>query len=202
MRNHSFTWLKPVLARVRRYSGAALALPLFLSAYSASAPGAANPQAADLAGTWAATATQGVIPKNGILLGPLSADTPMHIGLGLRLRNIDQLKQQIFAVNTPGSPAYGQYLTSDQFIATYAPDPDRVQVVVNYLAAQGFRNISLVPSRLFVSADGTAGMVQQAFDTSLNNYVRNGQTLFTNATPAQVPAALGDVVLSVIGLQS
>jgi subtilase family serine protease len=105
-------------------------------------------------------------------------------------------------VNRPGNAHYGQYLTHEQFVADYAPTEAQVKSVVDYLRKSGFVNIEVAPNRLLVSAHGTAGTVKTAFNTSLVHFQYAGRAGFANASTAQVPRALGDVVGSVLGLQN
>jgi subtilase family serine protease len=74
--------------------------------------------------------------------------------------------------------------------------------VVRYLKQAGFTNVVVEPNRLLISADGTAAMASQAFDTPLEQVLVGGKTLFVNTAPAQVPAALGGLVTAVLGLNT
>jgi pseudomonalisin len=161
---------------------------------------------------WVPTATQGVTLTNftaqATRLGPVAATRRMHIIVGLRVQNEAQLNSAILAINTPGNPSYGKYLTPSQFAATYAPSAAQIQAVTSYLAQAGFTNISVPSNGLYVVAYGTAAAVEAAFNTILWQYQVTGpngaptRTVFANTQPAQVPAALGGIVLSVVGLQN
>ncbi|HEF4779887.1 S53 family peptidase [Burkholderia multivorans] len=132
----------------------------------------------------------------------LAAGETTDVVVSLKLRNADQLKQLARDVNRPGSARYRQYLTPERFLADYAPTEMQVKAVVDYLRKSGFVNIEVAPNRLLVSARGTAGTVKTAFNTSLVRFQYAGRSGFANASTAQVPRALGDVVGSVLGLQN
>ncbi|MBU9546643.1 S53 family peptidase [Burkholderia multivorans] len=132
----------------------------------------------------------------------LAAGETTDVVVSLKLRNADQLKQLARDVNRPGSARYRQYLTPERFLADYAPTEAQVKSVVDYLRKSGFVNIEVAPNRLLVSARGTAGTVKTAFNTSLVRFQYAGRSGFANASTAQVPRALGDVVGSVLGLQN
>ena len=132
----------------------------------------------------------------------LAAGETTDIVVSLKLRNAAQLKQFAHDVNRPGNAHYRQYLTHEQFLAGYAPTEAQVKSVVDYLRKSGFVNIEVAPNRLLVSAHGTAGTVKTAFNTSLVHFEYAGRSGFANASTAQVPHALGDVVGSVLGLQN
>jgi pseudomonalisin len=165
----------------------------YLLAFSASA-----------AAQWVATATQGVGPSllNATAQGPLPDSTPVHVNLGLKIQNRSALLTYVQSITTPGNPLYGQELQPSAFAAQYAPSTAQVQSVVSYLNQQGFQNVQVEPNNLMISADGTAGGVNQAFNTQLESYLVNGKSVFANLTPAQVPASLGAIVASVLGLNN
>ncbi|KVR28583.1 peptidase S53 [Burkholderia ubonensis] len=132
----------------------------------------------------------------------LAAGETTNVVVSLKLRNAAQLKQLARDVNRTGSAQYGKFLTHDQFLANYAPTDAQVKSVVDHLRKSGFVDIEVAPNRLLVSARGTAGTVKTAFNTSLVHFQFAGRSGFANASTAQVPRALGDVVGSVLGLQN
>jgi pseudomonalisin len=154
--------------------------------------------------TWASTATQGLgnLLSNATPVGLLDSATPLHVKVALRLNNQSALQQYIQAINTPGSSLYGSSLTTDQFVATYAPTTAQVQAVVSYLNANGFTNVQAEANNLFVTADGTPAAVQAAFNTQVGVFQQNGQTIYANLNDAQVPASLAGIVGAVLGLNN
>ncbi|MBV8063773.1 MAG: hypothetical protein JOY51_09260, partial [Nevskia sp.] len=136
-------------------------------------------------------------------LGAAPASKPLHIAVALRLKYLSDLQKFIVQVNTPGNPTFGHYLTPSQFAATYAPSQGQAMAVVNYLAQNGFRNITLAPNRLVITADGTIGAAQSAFNTSFSQVkLADGRVAYLNNGDAQVPAALAPTVLAVLGLHN
>jgi hypothetical protein len=121
--------------------------------------------------TWVSTATKAVGPalKNAIPLGALPATTPLHLVVGLKMQNADQVQPTLKRMITPGDPLYGTSLTVDQFVAQFGPAPADVQAVQNYLANYGFSNIQVEPNQLMVQADATAQQAQAAFNTALRS---------------------------------
>jgi len=137
---------------------------------------------------------------NATPIGLLDSSTPIHIAIGLSLRNQNALVQYVRAANDPSSPLFGNWLTVDQFVAGYGPTSSQVQAVVSYLNANGFANIQAEPNNLFVTFDGTPVQVQRAFNTGIGTFQQNGQTVYANLSDAQVPSSLGGLVVSVLGL--
>jgi pseudomonalisin len=153
---------------------------------------------------WVSTATQAVGPAlvNAISQGTLPDSTPIHVNVGLNIQNRDALVAYVQHAGTPGDPLFEQELQPSDFVANYGPSSAQVQSVVNYLSAAGFTNIQVEPNNLMISADGTAGAVQQAFNTQLGAFLVNGSSVYANLSPAQVPEELGGIVGAVLGLNN
>lgn len=154
------------------------------------------------AGGWAATGTQALPLVEATSLGALDPWTPMHIAVALALPDTAGLRSLVQAQNTPGSGVYGTVLTPDAFAANYAPSAASAAAVTSYLASAGLADIAVEPNRLFVTASGSAAQIALAFNTQLGRFSQNGQTVFANTVPAQVPASLDGIVLAVLGLNN
>jgi pseudomonalisin len=155
--------------------------------------------------TWVSTATRGIALSslsNATDLGALPSQTPVHVTVGLEVRNVSALKQLVKSQNTPGDPLYGTELTPDQFLVSFGPTSNQVQAVSNYLSSFGFTNISVEPNNVLVQADGTAAAANAAFNTSLEQFNLNGALVYANTRAAQVPASLGGTVVAVLGLNT
>lgn len=148
------------------------------------------------------TNTQAIPLVNATSLGAVTPSTQMRITVALQMQNATALRNLVQQQNTIGSPYYDTVITPADYNASYAPSTASASAVQNYLAQSGFTNIAVEPNRLFITANGTAAQVQAAFNTSLSWFSQNGQKVFVNTTPAQVPTALGGVVLSVLGLNN
>ena len=112
-------------------------------------------------------------------------------------QDLDQLLRQ---QQTRGSAQYHHFLTPEEYAARFGPNPDDVAKVTAWLAQQGFSNVQLARSRMFVSFEGIAAQAQTAFHTSLHNYQWNGEAHYANAADPQLPAALSGLVESIRGL--
>jgi len=161
---------------------------------------AATAAQADLG--WAGTTTHAPVFETLQARDLLAAGESMHIVLSLKMRNADALDAFNAEVTRVGSPAYGQWLTSDQFLKNYAPTDAQVKAVVDHLTRAGFTHIDVAANRLLVSADGTAGSVRSAFHTELAHFNVDGRQAFANTRDAFVPKALDGIVQSVLGLQN
>lgn len=152
--------------------------------------------------TWSATATQAFNLTNATDLGALPASTPIQIVVGLKLQNQQGLNTYIQDISTPGNADFGQSLTPAEFTATYGPTSDQVTAVTNYLTSQGFTNISVSSNNLLITADGTAAQAEAAFNTTLDQFSQDGQTVYANTTAAEVPTSLSGTVAAVLGLNN
>ena len=166
----------------------------------AAATAAAAPQG------WAATATQSV-PINGTTGKTLTANAlpdsvPMHIVVGLAMKDRAGAQALVRSQYTPNGPAFHAWLTPAQFTAEFNPTTAQAQAVASYLTQQGLTNVSIEPNRLIVSATGTASKVGTAFHTTIQTSTSNGQTIYGNVTPAFVPSQFRGVVIAVLGLNN
>ncbi|NIE85442.1 MULTISPECIES: S53 family serine peptidase [unclassified Burkholderia] len=129
----------------------------------------------------------------------LASGSAVHVTVGLKLRNEARLDQFIAKLQHGSG---GGFLTPAQFAEQYGPTQAQADAVAAHLRASGFTNVQIAPNRLFVTADGTAGTVKQAFNTQLKQFTTaKGRRAFANAQDAQVPSSLGGVVDTVLGLQ-
>ncbi|KVT07002.1 peptidase S53 [Burkholderia sp. MSMB1078WGS] len=133
---------------------------------------------------------------------PLELSQPLHVTVVLKNRNTDQLDAFLRDVNQPGSASYRRYLTPAQFKARFAPTDAQVAAVVAHLKASGFGNIAVSENNTLISADGNASNVQRGFQASIKRFNYRGKPAYANDSAALVPASLGSIVDSVLGLQN
>ncbi len=109
-----------------------------------------------------------------------------------------QLLQQ---QQTRHSTQFHKWLTPEQYAGRFGMNEKDIQKVKAWLEAQGFSNVQAARGRTFVTFSGTAGQVQQAFRTSIHNYVMpDGAAHYANATAPEFPNALKGMVESIRGL--
>jgi|tagenome__1003787_1003787.scaffolds.fasta_scaffold20989172_2 pseudomonalisin len=141
---------------------------------------------------WVGTATRAFPLRDATRLGPVAPSTPMHLAVALRIRHRDALASEIGA---------GHTLTTKQFVARYAPTAAQVHAVQAYLAEHGM-HASVASNRLLLTTTGTAAQASGAFGTHIDRFRQRGRTVFANTTRARVPARLGGIVASVVGLNN
>lgn len=180
--------MKPTTLRNSSLSALAITISLALAAIT---PGQAD---AIAGGLGVAVTGPTTLHVDDVITGVLPHTQPMHIVVALKLRNSGQLSGLLDAHQT---------LTPTQFSAQHAPTQTQAEGVATYLRQLGFMNVVISTNRMLVSADGTAGTAQAAFQTSFARVqTHDGRAAFVNNSNAYIPTALQDSVLSVIGLQN
>ena len=134
--------------------------------------------------------------------GMLANTAPMHLTIGLTLRNRAQLdafiQSNASVIKTTHEP-----MSTAQFMADHAPTDAQVKAVTDFLASAGFTNIEVAPNHLLIEADGRADLAQAAFQTSFARVrTADGREAFANTEAATIPASLQGTVLTVMGLQN
>ena len=153
-------------------------------------------------GAWVPTAT-GVLPvRNARAMGLAPASLPMHLVIGLQMRDRAGAQALLRRENTRGDALYRTAISPEQFTALFNPTHLQVSAVTGYLASHGFRNIVVEPNNLIVSANGTAAQASAAFNTSIGAFQQNGRMVYANTRPANVPAVLRGTIISVLGLSN
>lgn len=142
---------------------------------------------------WATTNTLAIPIANATDLGTASSTQTMTVRVALALHNRSALQQSV---------ASGNVIDDGTFMATYAPTSSDVSAVTTYLQSKGLSNIAVEPDNLLISATGTIPQIQSAFDTSIHSFSGGGTNFIANVQPAFVPASLGGIVVSVLGLNN
>ncbi len=104
------------------------------------------------------------------------------------------------AVSTPGSSAYGHYLSPAQWEQRFSPTARQVAEVTTFLRANGFAVHSVSADRMAVSASGTTAQVERAFGTAVSYHRVSGKLLRLADRNLSVPAPLSGLVAGVTGV--
>ncbi len=84
----------------------------------------------------------------------------------------------------------------------FAPTQAQVDQVVDYLKRNGFTRVDADASHFSVRAQGTADAISKAFHVDMKTFTYQDHRVFMNDRTVQVPAYLGALVGSVLGLQN
>lgn len=136
------------------------------------------------------------LAQGDVVVGALAAAQPMHVVIGLKLRNKAQLDAYI------ARPGF-KPLTGAQFVARYGPTAAQAQAVAHFLELSGFTDVRVSPNRILVSGNAPAANVQRAFQTSLVGVrTHDGRMAYANTRNATLPGSLQPFVNGVVGLQN
>ncbi|HTT52403.1 MAG TPA: protease pro-enzyme activation domain-containing protein [Streptosporangiaceae bacterium] len=112
------------------------------------------------------------------------------------------------AVSTPGNASFRHFLRPDVYGARFGAAAGTVAQVRSWLRSAGFTGLSTGPEHAYIRATGTAGTINAAFRTELEQYPATAAAsagryrLRANDGPVSVPAALAGRVLGVTGLDN
>ncbi|MGA8089175.1 MAG: protease pro-enzyme activation domain-containing protein [Terracidiphilus sp.] len=107
------------------------------------------------------------------------------------------LQALIAAQQDPRSPQYHQWLSPEQFGARFGMAQSDMDKVQTWLQQQGFAIASVARGRNMIRFSGTAGQVEQAFQTQMHYFKTNGETHFAPATLLSVPTAIAPTIAAV-----
>jgi hypothetical protein len=110
------------------------------------------------------------------------------------------LDQFLIDVQNPKSPSYHKFLTVQQYADKYGLSQNDLNKITAWLTSQGFEIVRTGGGRNLVIFSGTAAQVHSAFGVEIHKYSVDGETHIANSSPIMVPAALGGMVRSVMGL--
>jgi kumamolisin len=143
-------------------------------------------------------------------LGAMTAQpggaVPMSVTVALSLRNLSEAEELMMAVSTPGNAQYHQFLSSEQFVARFAPTSADVTSAITALARYG-----LVAQRATATTLRVTGMpadMERAFGVSLHTYSvaahgdAPGYTFHAPLSRATLPAEISTSVAAVVGLDN
>ncbi len=140
------------------------------------------------------------VAQPGTLVGAPAASSTASFMITLRPRNQGALDSFVRAVSDPSSSSYRKFLTPAQFTSRFAVTAKDVAQVSAWLRSQGLKPGKVSPSRSYIQVTGTTSAVQKAFATTIHSYRTGARTFTAPAKALTVPAALGQVVDGVIGL--
>ena len=135
-------------------------------------------------------------------MGRLEGSTPMHLALGLPLRNPDALSALLQQLYDPASPNYRHYLTPGQFTERFGPTEQECQAAADSARARGLTVNAVHPNRLVLEVSGTAASVERAFNVTLRLYRHPAEARAFYAPDSEPQVDKGIRVLHISGLDS
>ena len=136
------------------------------------------------------------------LLGHHNPSASFDIVLALHTQNVTQLDEFMREQTDPSSLNYRHFLNSQEFKALYAPTNAQVSSVESFLHANGIVVDKVSDSNRFVFATATGATLERAFHVTINDYSYLGATIYSESADPSIPAGLGSLVMSVMGLDN
>ncbi|KAJ6469148.1 family S53 protease [Mycena vitilis] len=91
------------------------------------------------------------VPRGFVSLGEASFSQPITLTLALASNNVTGLEQELYAVSTPGSSRYGQYLSRDQVDSYMAPTVNARAAVSDWLSTYNITGRSIASAGDWIS---------------------------------------------------
>jgi len=138
-------------------------------------------------------------------LGPAPASMAANRLILVLARSTEQeaaLQTYLQSVQDANSPNYQKFLSPDQFGSSFGVGDADLQTIQSWLTGHGFTVNKVAKGRMAIEFSGTVGQLQEAFHTSIHNYLVNGKQQWANVTDPQIPSALSPVVAGVSSLNS
>lgn len=100
----------------------------------------------------------------------------------------------------PASGEFHRWLTPEQYGARFGAATADIERVASWLRSQNLTVDSVGRGRTTIVFTGAVRDVENAFEIEIHRYLVNGETHYANAEEPSVPAAFGDLVHSIRGL--
>jgi uncharacterized protein (TIGR03437 family) len=135
--------------------------------------------------------------------GPVSSSFALR-GITLFLkRSASQqadLDRLLVAQRNPASPDFHRWLTPEEYADRFGLSPSDIALIGQWLQAEGLGVDRVARGRTWITVSGSAARVEHAFGTSIHRYRTGGEPHHANAADPSIPAALGDIVDAIAGL--
>jgi subtilase family serine protease len=103
-------------------------------------------------------------------VGRLPATQTMRLVLVLPLRNRAALNRFLKDLYEPSSPFYRQFLTVEEFTATFGPRQEDYDAVIRFAEANGFTVVGTSRNRVNVDVTGSVASIEAAFHVNMGLY--------------------------------
>lgn len=137
--------------------------------------------------------------------GPAAPSTQMtHMRLVLKRSPAQDAALKTFAAQQldPNSPNYHNWITPEQFGATYGLSDSDIAALTNWIESHGLAVESVNKGRDLIYFSGTVAQVEEMLHTQIHSFSVNGEQFYSNITEPQIPAALAPVVAGVAHLNT
>ena len=135
-------------------------------------------------------------------LGPYDPQQMLRLDIILKPPHMEEETEFLRELQDPQSPEFRQFLSASEWNARFAPSAGNEQAVVTWAQTQGLTITRRYPNRLVVALEAPVATIQKAFDVAINSYRIETDAYFSNDHDPAIPASLGNIVLTVGGLNN
>jgi len=135
-------------------------------------------------------------------VGTAPASLPMERMLLVLKRSPEKefaLRKLLDDQQDKGSPNYHQWLTPEEVGTQFGPTDADMQTITAWLQSHGFQ-VGSTKGRTVLEFSGSASQVQEAFQTTIQEYIVNGEQHWANDRDPSIPAALTPAVAGIDSL--
>src|SRR5260221_35750 len=143
--------------------------------------------------------TPGFIRK-AVDQGPVDPSTVISVTVWLKLHNQKQLDQLVQQQYQNGSGKYLQWITQDQFNASYGPTAQEANSVQNFLTAHGLSVVAVAENNMYIKVQGAVGDIAKAFHVQIDNFNLNGSPHRSNTGDPSINNGSGAHVAAITGM--
>ena len=136
------------------------------------------------------------------IVGFLPAAAVMRLVLVLPVRNQSALDEFLTALYDPSSPSFHQFLTVDQFTATFGPTQDDYDAVIAFAQNNGLTVAATSRNRINLDVTGSVASIEQAFHLNLGVYQDPTQNRTFYAPDREPSPDLGVQLWHIAGLDN
>ncbi|PJI09300.1 MULTISPECIES: S53 family peptidase [Clostridium] len=133
--------------------------------------------------------------------GDVDPNTKVTIDIVMKIQNKSELENYIRGTVTPKSSNYRKYLSVAEFKKSFAPKLKQIKKLTEYLKAFGITS-EVYQDNLIVTATGTVGQINKAFDVKLQHATYKGKTFRATKKQPKLPKNIADDILCVLGLSN
>ncbi len=134
-------------------------------------------------------------------IGKVPPATRMSLGIGLPLRNQEELNDFLKQLADPASPNFHRFLTPEQFAERFGPTEADYQALAAFFEANGFSVTATHPNRTILDISGTAADIQSTFHVNMLTWSHPTRGIFF--APDREPSIdAGTTILDITGLDN
>ena len=138
--------------------------------------------------------------KKAVDLGAMDPSTVISVTVWLNMQNQNKLDQLVQQQYHKGSSSYHNWITQDEFNASFGPTSQEVKSVQNFLTSHRLTVLAVAENNMFIKVQGTVGDIEKAFHVQIDNYNFNGVTYRSNKGNPSVNSVSGAHVAAITGM--